>query len=327
RVINKAYTIHINEEINKGKAKNYNFMASIPHTSYYDAENIHEVSKQFDIFITGSDQVWNPNAFRPSFFLDFVADKSPKISYAASMSVTELTDDEKNVLKPLIERFDFISVREDSAKKLIEEMCYKKVKTVLDPTMLLKRQDWNEIITESQIADHYIFVYLLGRIKKQRQWIKKIAKILNLKIVNIPHVNMIYEKNDINFGDIEMKNTSPTEFIGLIKNAEMVITDSFHGCVFSTIYEKSFWALKRHKDTEKANMNSRLYTLFNNLGIENRFLEEVDSTDKVVLLKPINYEVVNKNLNKLRLDSIAFLEHALNESVKKIDVEKEKNEN
>ncbi|MEG1106997.1 MAG: polysaccharide pyruvyl transferase family protein, partial [Eubacterium sp.] len=171
------------------------------------------------------------------------------------------------------------------------------------------------------------FVYLLGKNQKTRYLITKVAKFLGLKIVFIPY--MAYEYNDVDekFGDIHFYEVGPAEFISLIRDAELVITDSFHGTVFSIIYQKNFWSLKINNDSDENNMNSRLYTLFNNLGIENRFLEEVDSTDKVVLLKPINYEVVNKNLNKLRLDSMAFLEHALNESVKKIDVEKEKNEN
>ncbi|MPN27177.1 hypothetical protein SDC9_174604 [bioreactor metagenome] len=103
----------------------------------------------------------------------------------------------------------------------------------------------------------------------------------------------------------------------------MVITDSFHGCVFSIIYHKKFWALKRHKDSEKENMNSRLYTLFSNLGLDERLLEDDAELSKEELLAEIDYNVVNEKLEVLRKDSVDFLENALSESVKIIEKNQE----
>lgn len=96
----------------------------------------------------------------------------------------------------------------------------------------------------------------------------------------------------------------------------MVITDSFHGSVFSIIYHKKFWALKRHKDNEKANMNSRLYSLFDNLGLEERLLDDDRKLTKEELLSEIDYNTVDEKLEILRKDSMDFLENALSESVK-----------
>ena len=171
--------------------------------------------------------------------------------------------------------------------------------------------------------EQYIFVYLLGNNLNHRKKIKNIANTLEYKIIYIPHIHFQYEPADKNFADIDLYDVGPAEFVDLIKNAAMVITDSFHGCVFSIIYHKKFWALKRHKDTEKESMNSRLYTLFGNLGLEERLLDDNQQLTKGELLKDIDYETVDAKLEILRKDSMDFLEHALSESVKMIEKNKQ----
>lgn len=296
-----------------------NFMEKIGYDGPYDHLSIKRCLGNYDFFLTGSDQVWNPEWHKGAYYLDFVPDNISKISYAASIGKNQLTEEQLNYAIPKIKRLDYISVREQEAKDLLTPYIDKEIKVVLDPTLLLTQKDWNTVAVTPTIDDAYIFVYLLGNNKEHRIKIKQIGKMLNLKIVFLPHIHFQYEPADEDFADIDLYDVGPAEFVGLIKNATMVVTDSFHGCVFSIIYHKKFWAMKRHKDTEKENMNSRLYTLFGNLGLEDRLLDDDQQLTREELLKKIDYETVDEKLEVLRKDSTDFLENALSESVKMIE--------
>ncbi len=299
------------------------FMKKINHSKPYRKGTIKNCLKDFSIFITGSDQVWNPDWVKSAYYLSFVPDKFLKIAYAASIGKIDLTQKELTYAVPKINRLDYISVREQEAKDILKPFINKEIKVVLDPTFLLTQKDWDLVSTPVLIDNSYIFVYLLGNNKVHRKTIKKYAKKLDLKIVFLPHIHFQYEPADENFADIDLYDIGPAEFVGLIEKAKMVITDSFHGCVFSIIYHKKFWALKRHKDSEKENMNSRLYTLFSNLGLDERLLEDDAELSKEELLAEIDYNVVNEKLEVLRKDSVDFLENALSESVKIIEKNQE----
>lgn len=298
------------------------FRNDIKHSQkIYNNITIRKCVSDYDIFIVGSDQVWSGES--EVFFLTFVPDNIPKIAYAASISRNYFSKSYLEFIESRVPRFNFVSVREGEAIKVVQPYTSQKVINVLDPTFLLKKQEWDEIKNDYSINEPYIFVYLLGNNKEHRNWIKKIANALNLKIVGMPFVHLKYENCDENFFDYGLYDAGPAEFISLIENAAMVITDSFHGSVFSIIYHKKFWALKRHKDTEKENMNSRLYTLFGNLGLEERLLDDDQQLTKNELLKDIDYEVVDAKLDVLRKDSMDFLEHTLSESVKMIEKNKQ----
>lgn len=298
------------------------FREDIKHSpKIYNNITIYNSISDYDIFVVGSDQVWSGES--EVFFLTFVPDDIPKIAYAASISRNHISKSYFEFIKSRIPRFNFVSVREEEAVKVIQPYTSQKVISVLDPVFLLKKQEWNEIKNDYSIDEPYIFVYLLGDNKEHRNKIKKIASALNLKIVGMPFVHLKYKDCDEKFFDYGLYDAGPAEFISLIDNAAMIITDSFHGCVFSIIYQKNFWALKRHKDTEKENMNSRLYTLFGNLSLEERLLDDNQQLTKDELLKDIDYGTVNAKLEVLRKDSMNFLEHALSESVKMIEKDKQ----
>ena len=294
------------------------FFNRICHSSTkYDKSNISNYVNNNDIFIVGSDQVWNPAWTEDSYFLNFVPDHNGKIAYAASIGTNSVSQTFLEHVVPLINRFDFISVREESAKEILQPYVDKPIKVVLDPTLLLTRDEWDKIAVQPAVPQPYIFVYLLGEKREHRRLIKKYAKTLGLKIVFLPHVHFRFNPADCFFSDYNLYDVGPREFVGLIKNAEMVITDSFHGCVFSIIYQKKFWALKRHKDSEKENMNSRLYTLFDSLGLQDRLIEDESTEyDAKSLNRQIDYSQVEAKLDALRKDSSDFLLNAI-ESVRK----------
>lgn len=291
------------------------FRAKISHTQYYNFNNIEFLTNYFNILITGSDQVWNPNCFNKYFYLSFKSPNTARISYSASMSVKKLSDYQKKHIIPLINNLDYISVRENSTKILIQSEVNKNIKTVLDPTLLLDHQKWDELLTNvKKYEQPYIFVYLLGNNLHHRDIIKEIARLLNYQIIFIPHVQFAFRKEDLSFADVEVYDAGPVEFIELIRNANLVITDSFHGCAFSIIYHKSFWALRRDKDSNPENMNSRLYNLFNDLNIPNRFLEDQKFNKADEIIEPIDYTSVEKRLDICRKESIEWLKTSIEES-------------
>lgn len=288
--------------------KTETFSNLIPHThKVYRDNNIKNLLKSFDIFVVGSDQIWNE--FRSTFFLSFANNKYCKISYAASMSKFDLSKKKIKYMSKFIDKFDFISVRENRSKEILKAHVQKEIEVLLDPTLLLNKKQWLDIVNKPQINDNYMFVYLLGNNETHRKRIKRISHLLNLKIVFIPHVHFTHRETDDFFADQEIYDAGPQEFLGLIKNAELIITDSFHGCVISTIFQKNFWALKRHSDTSINNMNSRLYTLFESIGIGERFLE--NANDSEITSNQIDYNDVNLKLEYLKKYSLNKLRNAL----------------
>lgn len=316
---NKSTTMTLNDKLAL-RAKAFDeFRERIPQTIPYSDQDIHECVDKDDIFIAGSDQIWNPNWCKDAYCLNFVPEHNGKIAYSASIGKIAVSNEFLERISSFINRFDYVSVRETSAKKLLSPYVAKDIKVVSDPTLLLTREEWGKTAVTVPITEPYIFVYLLGENPKHRRMIKAFAKQTGLKIVSIPHMMFRYCRADENFGDYELYDVGPAEFLGLINGAEAVVTDSFHGCVFSIIFEKSFCALKRHKDTDPNSMNSRLYTLFSSLGIENeRIVDDNEGIDPKVLFKHLDYADINKRLGSLREDSANFLLSAIEKTKKRM---------
>jgi len=280
----------------------------IPHSKTYNQKTINNSVANYDIFVCGSDQIWNPIWTDNSYYLDFVPSNKIKISYAASFGVNQLSPLESKDISKIINRIDRISVRESEGKEILKEEFGLNAELVLDPTLLLKKQEWDALAEEVPINYKYMFVYLLGDSIKHRKLIKKYAIKLNLKIVYLPHIFSKYCRNDENFADTDLYDVGPEKFISLIKNADIIITDSFHGCVFSIIYEKKFWALKRHADEHASTMNSRLYSLFSLLGIKERIISEEKLTIEPKLFNnEIDYIQCKKVLSICREQSLTYL--------------------
>ena len=267
--------------------------------------NIVECNKDYDVFITGSDQVWNLRWYRKPFFLDFVQEGKKKISYAASISMDYLTDEQKELFKNHLKDFKAISVREKQAISLLEGLTPVEPQLVVDPTLLLSREDWDNICSERIVKEKYIFCYALGDNKIMRKLLKKYAKKHKCKIVFIPFVSGNQSLYNISFGDIRLSYVTPQDFISLIKHAEYVFTDSFHGTVFSYIYQKQFFVFNR---TKNGDMNSRIFNIVELFNCEERFIYKKEELNLEYLesLKPIEYSY-NEKLEKLIESSKEFL--------------------
>ena len=234
---------------------------------YYNLTVVYRKNKLIDYyaFVCGSDQIWNPNHPRKRAFLDFVPLPSKKIIYAASLGTDKLEKWQEPFYEKYINRIQFVSVRELSAKKILDSFLNRDdIKVVADPTLLLSADEWLSISEKRVFESPYVFVYLLGNVSlNQIELINEFASRKGLKIVRIPYASG-ETSTDLMFGDEQFINASPQEFLSLIKYSSYVISDSFHACVFSIIFHKEFYVFKRNGSDV---MMDRIVTLFNFFGI------------------------------------------------------------
>ncbi len=194
-------------------------------------------------YIAGSDQVWNPIVFNPYYYLDFVPENSVRASYAASIGVTELPDSTKNQYREYLLKFDYISVREVSAKVAIGKFIPEKnIRVDLDPTFLLTKQEWEKLSYKgtNNIKGDYILLYILHipeNINELCRWLKK---ELDAEIVLIDGDGYLGMKIA---HDKTIKDAGPEDFLALIRDAKAVVTSSFHGTAFSILFEKEFYSV------------------------------------------------------------------------------------
>ncbi len=241
-------------------------------TTVYNKTNVDNANGEYDYYITGSDQVWNPKAVHPAYLLDFVKGK-PKFSYAASIACDQLTDKEKQMFKTSLKDYSGISVRENKAIELLQPLTEKKVRCDLDPTLLLTKEDWDKVIEQGEPSEKYMFCYFLGDDMRLRALATEYAKKHDLKIVTLPFMQGHYRDCDKDFGDQKLFDVDPLKFVWLIKHASVVFTDSFHAMVFSNVYKKDYIIFARGKGDL---MNSRIYQLIELFGGAEKFVNEQD---------------------------------------------------
>lgn len=217
-----------------------------------------------DCYIVGSDQVWNLNLrYDLSFFLNFIngSENTKKIAYAASIA-DSWTEEQAIELKPYLEDFDLIAIREKEQKELVQSVVSNQdVKVVCDPVFLLDQNQWNQIAAEPSIKEPYMLCYFLGVSDDTVKAVKRIREVSGLKIVYI-NVNAL----DKLHSDYNIRTAGPREFIGLIANAKLVCTNSFHASAFSIIFRKNFCYIA------KSFANSRVRDLQSYFGLNDRFI-------------------------------------------------------
>lgn len=290
---------------------------NIPKTlKEYNRYNIKELIDETDVFLAGSDQVWNVNFYDESYRLEFVPSSKYKFSYAAGVSSGVLTDEQQEVFKKALTSFDAISVREKNAIDTLQALTDKRVEWVLDPTLLLSDKDWDQICSERKVKEKYVFCYFLGALAISNKKITKFAKSRNLKVVCMPYL-WGTSKKDSNFGDYKIYDAAPHDFISLIKYAEYVFTDSFHATVFSHIYKKNFFVFNR---AGFKSMNDRIYSLTSLFDTQERFC---DTTEKgnlgyIESLPSIDYNRPFPKFDEMKEKSVNFLKENLKKAEEKI---------
>ena len=251
-----------------------------------------------DIYISGSDQVWNTYGENyntvseqiKAYLLSFVPDSAKKISCAASFGKSSLAMEFESLFKKELSRFDFISCREKSGVEICKRLGFENAVLQQDPTMILSSDEYKKIASKSLVPKKpYILLYLLGNDTDfSTRRLKQFAKLKNLEVVYVP----ANQSQKINV----YKKTFPTveEWLGLYENASAVVTNSFHGTVFSLIFNKPF--LSVHQTGKFEDQNVRIDSLLEDFGLKNRIF----SGDFEKLFSSVDFEKVNKRLEEIR---------------------------
>ncbi|MBR5316980.1 MAG: polysaccharide pyruvyl transferase family protein [Lachnospiraceae bacterium] len=267
----------------------------------YSASDIEKLP-QPDAYITGSDQVWNPEitAYDAAYFLEFDT-LAHRASYAGSIGNDIINEEEKKKLFQKISQLDCISVRESKILELIPELMTLDAKCHLDPVFLLSKEAYIAIAKKPKIS-RYILVYEMSSNPQIKIVAEKLAQKENLQIVQI---NMI--RNKYKF-DRVISNASPQEFLGLMYYADYIVTNSFHGVAFSIIMNKKFFVLPLQM------RSARIENLLYQLNLEERVVKDINNIE----VEKIPYECVNKKIMELRNNAKNYLDQVVNkESIDK----------
>lgn len=286
---------------NKNNSKRHECFVEFNKNIKFSENNITPFSKirnEFDFFITGSDQVWNPTILRMrEVDLLTFANPNQKIAFSASFGISNLPNEFNKYLKDNLESFKAISVREDVGKQIVESVTNKKnIKVLIDPTMLLTSEDWEKVAKkpEQLKTDKYILNYFLGNLSDSRkEEIDRIAKENNCEIINI------LDKNG------PFYHTGPSEFLYLEKNAFLICTDSFHSSIFAILFKRPFIVF--NKEDKMTNMNSRIETLLKKFKLENQLFNNKIAEENL----NIDYTNTYKILEEEKRKSIDFLSDSL----------------
>ncbi len=237
---------------------------------FLTAKAVKDANLRFDACVCGSDQIWNPLFFNGNndiYFLDFVSEGTKRIAYAPSIGLAEFPEEYMSDLKEKVNRFDYLSVRETAGQKIVAPLTDNDVKVVLDPTLLLTASQWAKIAKLPKIKEPYIFLYLFGNRPYIGEFVEYVRNLTGLQVVCIP-----YTEREKNPEYVKVYDAGPCEFLGLIKNASLVITDSFHATAFSINFNIPFYSLLRNEDSEKINMNSRIFSILDLVGLQERLV-------------------------------------------------------
>lgn len=275
-------------------------------------ESLLKKPPEYDVYISGSDQIWNPDVIIDdyNYLLAFAPDDKKKIAYASSFGKEKLPETKQEIYQRYLKRFDDIGVREESGRKLAEELTQKECKTVLDPTLLLSREEWEQIATVNEEEEPYVLCYYMPGDKAVCQAIKEIAEHIahqkGLKIINLGLKEYYKLKKGIDF----RATAGPEDFVGLFLHADFVVTNSFHGTAFATNFNKQVYVpINAYLDKGKAR-HARMIDYLHLIGLD----EAIIAVEKEVAFSfnSLNYESANKVIETKRKESIEFLLHAIN---------------
>ena len=271
-----------------------------------DGTSLFKEANAFDTIICGSDQIWAPNVYNPIYMLDFVPDRINKVSYAASIGLESIPDEMVENYKKYIGRINHISVREEKGKEILKSQCGIESKVVLDPTLLLPKEEWDKLKKKSTIKEKYIFCYFLKKDHQYKELVKEFAERNEYAIYGVSD-----NANDSSWMQtLDFRTVGPQEFIGLIESAQCIFTDSYHGTIFSMLYHKQFLLFERFCCNETICQNSRIEQLKTYFGID-KCIVRADSINTIEITQ-INYDEFESTLAKLREGSRNFLKQALN---------------
>ena len=240
--------------------------------------------EKYSLFIAGSDQVWNYNITNSdgSYFLDFINDNRKKCSYAASFGISILPKDKMEMYSNYLKNFNAISVREKSGANLVNNIVGRTAVVDLDPVFLLSAREWEKLCCKQEkISCKYILVYTVGAPDKVYQNAKNLRDKTGFKIINIKY-NLSLRNKAGKIGDC-LYTVGPEEFVNFLKNAEIIVTNSFHAVAFSIIFNKEFFV------EINDNLSTRITDLLTSLNIDGRYFDDtISKKSNKIVWQPIN---------------------------------------
>lgn len=260
----------------------------------------------YDAFLCGSDQIWNPRCYGndPTFFLAF-APPCQRVSYAPSIGLSSIPDHHKKAMKDLLDGVAHLSVREKRGAQIIKELTGREAKVVLDPTLLLTPEKWSEIASPWNRNGSYIFCYFLESDFYSRKIVSQLARQMNYDVVFL----LLNYRDLFNNSIIKKIDVGPEEFLGLIKNASLVCTDSFHATVFSILFKKPFYAFRRYLGNAPGQTFSRIENLLDTVNLSSQIIGKDMKIPNDPLI--IDFCNANRSLNAEIKTSMEYLKNAL----------------
>lgn len=273
---------------------------------YASAQELAADPPECDVFLAGSDQIWNPYIFQdkhfdPAFLLSFAGEKR-RIAYAPSLGVPELPEEKAAQLKEYLEPFSALSVREKRGQALLRQAAGREARVVLDPTLLLTGEAWGELAAPPKGKGEYILCYFVSAPGETVPYAQELSRRTGLPIVQLAGARRkIPGAKELVF------DAGPREFLGLFQHAAYVVTNSFHGAVFSLQFRRPFFTSMSPRERREPTW-SRIYSLLSRLGCPGRIigLEETAAIDA-----PMDYDAIGEKLAEARADSLAYLKAAL----------------
>lgn len=268
---------------------------------YYKSSDLKKDPPISDIYLVGSDQVWNSKyneIIDEGFFLNFGDEKTKKIAYASSFGFDKLPEDELEKTKELLSKFNLISVREKEGLDILNTMNLNGT-MVLDPTLLFDKKKWMKYLKSEKIKEKYVLLFLLyNEDNGASDYAKKIANAKGIKVIQICW-NPLKKRNV----DKLALYKSPFTFLRYVRDAEYIVTNSFHGTAFAINFNKQFITVQRKE------FNSRLESILRLCRLSDRYISKDFILSKI--LKDINYQNVNEILKDEREKSLEYLKNAL----------------
>ena len=275
--------------------------------AYTSFSQLYGEKKDYDVYMVGSDQVWNPNNGTniAPFFLTFAPDGARKVSFASSFGVGSVDKQYHEQYKEWLNNIDFIATREQDGVAIIKEITGRQSKHVCDPAMLLTKKEWQDIMIpyEAKNEKPYILLFVFKNSPYAVEFAYKIQKKTGYRIIRVCKNEMPVESDD---KILNIRDFGPAEFLGLYNSASVVITTSFHGTVFSLLFEKPFYTVT----PKSKNNNSRQQGILRLFNLEERLLKEGDEYPNLDDLL-VDFEKVTPLVDKFRTDSLTFLKNAI----------------
>lgn len=270
-------------------------------TRYKNAQQVRANPPEADVFLTGSDQVWNSQyngGIDDVYYLNFQPAGTRKVAYAASIGGDDFEAREKGDIKRLLASYNAISVREKSAQEAVSALGIENVRQVLDPVLAIPPERWNRLMSQQRIYDGYLLLYVLGRDRTMLELGKAMARERNLKIVKVGLDWLM--SPDVDRNDWFC---TPNEFLSYFCHADYVLTNSFHGLALSLTFGKQFSVILPKK------FSTRLESLLYQFGLQDRGVTQ--SADLKRSREYIDYRLVEKSLEQARHASVSWLAAAL----------------